>query len=914
MDELNQFIHSRKIAKGSDFTHLSMDNPKIAFYVQADENDEFIKLYQKVKMGTKSIVEFQNTNTMFRMDIDLKFINKTPNYNDEFITNLIDLIRTELVSFSSTLENVEIQILKRPKHYKRKEFDDYKKNGLHLLIPKLIESYDHLVKYVVNKLVNNLEIKKLLDDIMIVENSFTDVFDTSIYNTNGFMMLGSDKISNNKNCYKPYCKSSSFGNITKYDNNEIKKNYENLVQDFSIRCKHKTIDKILDEDGNAKYDALVQINREKEVEQLKQIRKQREKTRTYNQIVDIDEILELVYVLDNERAEHYDTWSEIGWILYNISEDLLYVFNAFSKLCGEKYDEDEVDKFWLNCKKGNYTIGSLYHFVRIDNLEQYNRIRAKYIKFNENQYPNWNDDDLAKYFSQCYQDKFIYQAKKIYQFNEVYWKIDTEDISILKFIPSVFHKKLQKLSIQLRKEEEDKITDDCEDRDEKLEKIDELFTLRKKNLLNLKTNKFIENLVKVIKRFIHDEDVEFNTMSNLFAFENKIWDLNENKFIEPNPNQYISLTSGYVYDGKDEDKEIIIGEIIDKIFTIDDVKQRALELYSTGLSGYRIAKILIQNGCGGNGKSLLNGMISTMLGNYSIGGNRSIIDINTKKGSGASQEVAELDNKRWITFQEPPENSSGKSGLDCAQLKAMTGGNTINARQIYQTKTDVHMTGTNVIECNVKPNLSDTGDSMGRRLEDIPYDSRFTTNKNEVDEENHIYYANTLYEQKNFQEELRIGVFHYFADIYYKLYCKTNSSQFDFTFSKVINNRNKEYLKENNFIYEWFDSLLSSSYECKSIWGSGMGHLERIEGIEKKNNSITFGEIYDEFKISNEYDNLEKKEKRELSKKKFLEKFIKIPIVQKDYQKDKKKKFGGILRGYKWIEKEYKEEIDEDDE
>ena len=115
MDKFNEFILCRKIAKGSDFTHTSIQNPPFAFYVQAEDNDEFIKLYSQVKFGQKCIVEFKGFNTMFRMDIDLKFDIKTNRYNDEFITNLIDLIRKELTTFSPTLENLEIEILRRPK-------------------------------------------------------------------------------------------------------------------------------------------------------------------------------------------------------------------------------------------------------------------------------------------------------------------------------------------------------------------------------------------------------------------------------------------------------------------------------------------------------------------------------------------------------------------------------------------------------------------------------------------------------------------------------------------------------------------------------------------------------------------------------------------------------------------------------
>ena len=104
------------------------------------------------------------------------------------------------------------------------------------------------------------------------------------------------------------------------------KEMKDLVKNFSIRCKDNTIDNILDEEGKTNYNELVKINNEKEIEEIEKIKEKKVNTKIYNKIVDIDEIIELVSCLNFDRANHYDTWSVIGWILFNIDENfILYI-------------------------------------------------------------------------------------------------------------------------------------------------------------------------------------------------------------------------------------------------------------------------------------------------------------------------------------------------------------------------------------------------------------------------------------------------------------------------------------------------------------------------------------------------------------------------------------------------------------
>lgn len=895
MEKFNEFMLQRKIAKGSDFTHLSMSNPKGAFHIQGGEQDEFYKLYSNVKQNSLSIVEMPRINTIFRFDIDLVFSNNYKSYDIEFVKSFVNIIRQTLINFSKSYENVKIFVLRRPKPYSNKSKTG-KKDGLHILIPEIVETQDILNIFICKNLVNNLEIKKLLENINMLENPI-NVFDSSIYNKNGFMMYGSDKEQNNKNAYHLYCQSNNFDNFST-DFSDM--NYKDRVKQLSIRNKFDTNFNInFDEEENIKMEKIKKEFQNNEREKLNNIRNKilDQKKKFSNNDINVEEVKDLLNCLDDKRSIEYDSWTKIGWTLYNINKDFLYLFDEFSKKYKD-YDESSVYKFWENCKESDLTIGTLYYYANIDNKEECDRIKKKYKKIIKKIFPNLNEDDLANHFVKQYNDKFVYNDEILYFFNGIYWKEDKECIQLFEMLCGIYYDTLLTFAYELRDEEIIKNPNDKET-------IDEFYTKRITFLLKLKKNSFLEALVKVIKRKFYNNEIKFNTYPNLFAFNNAIFDLNQNDFIQPDPNHYISKTTGYDYEERNEELENEFDEIIKKIFPIEDVRTRALELFSTGLSGYRICKIIVQNGFGGNGKSLLNSFLRLMLGSYSKQGHRSIIDINTKAQRGANQEIAELNEVRFVIFQEPIENNLGTSGLNCSNLKDIVGSNQVNARQLYKTKSDVNMYLTLVIECNDKPRLSDTGDSMERRLEDIPYVSKFTTKEKELDEKNNIYFANTELEQNYYQEKFKISVFHYFADIYYNLFVKSNySSQFVFTHSNIIEKRNKEYLKESNIVYEWYTSFTESTYTNK--------HGTLCCLVKTENEEVSYNQIYEQFTNSTQYDILEKQQKRQLSKARFLDKFLKLNEVRKIYKnRTPTKKYSGVLIGYQLQENQYDEDSDE---
>ena len=97
----------------------------------------------------------------------------------------------------------------------------------------------------------------------------------------------------------------------------------------------------------------------------------------------LDELEQYIYVLDKNRADNYEQWLEVGFCLYNINKDSLYVWKKFSKQ-SKKYNEKECDEKWKTFKtnKDGLKIGSLLYWLRQDNPDKFTLTRTSIVTQN----------------------------------------------------------------------------------------------------------------------------------------------------------------------------------------------------------------------------------------------------------------------------------------------------------------------------------------------------------------------------------------------------------------------------------------------------------------------------------------------------------------------------------------------------
>jgi len=271
-------------------------------------------------------------------------------------------------------------------------------------------------------------------------------------------------------------------------------------------------------------------------------------------------------------------------------------------------------------------------------------------------------------------------------------------------------------------------------------------------------------LVTLVLQRLENSTLKFNEKPNLFAFNNAIFDLQLNKFIEPKPEQYISETCGYNYEADPEldAKKIKLMEIFKTILPLEYDLKLFLKYCSTGLTGTLIEKICLAHGSGRNGKGLFQEFNKYALGNYFYALSPSSIQSKLKEGT--NQALANIEGKRLITTSEPDQGEL----INTSTLKSLTGCSVINARALYSKKTDTINCGTFILECNSKPKLDVVEQAITQRLFVIHFPIKFIEKEVYDGLEDKIGYGivNIKYKDFDFLKSNKIAYFHILADAY----------------------------------------------------------------------------------------------------------------------------------------------------
>jgi phage/plasmid-associated DNA primase len=242
-----------------------------------------------------------------------------------------------------------------------------------------------------------------------------------------------------------------------------------------------------------------------------------------------------------------------------------------------------------------------------------------------------------------------------------------------------------------------------------------------------------------------------------------------------------------------------------------------------GLFGKTLPYIHIFNGEGCNGKSVICDLMKNILGNnkfyVSMKGNNLCEDFEV---NGPSPHWANMDKKRFAAFQEPNENKE----LCVATLKYITENN-IEARHLFSNKTSVSVMAVYVLCCNVRPEVDGaSNNALERRIKDIEWPHQYCNTKQEFKQTAQIKYRsnkrvksikfkymgvkNTKFADLDWQDEAKYSLLKYllgFIKGFEKQYEKP-IYDIDWKYSKIVEERSKEYLGSGDRITEFLDTNL----------------------------------------------------------------------------------------------------------
>ena len=481
-----------------------------------------------------------------------------------------------------------------------------------------------------------------------------------------------------------------------------------------------------------------------------------------------------------------------------------------------------------------------------------NKIIIKKEKFNFDE--KISTKSIAQYFTYLYSDKFIFQDNIMYYYNGVYWKGENAKFILSTFnifLANDFYNKLVK---QFNNYRTNKL-DEAKVKDSDIFKIETKLIKLRKQLDDLVNSDRRIKYAKECLNYLTNIEVKFNRNQDLFAFNNKIFSLEQNKFIKPKFDQYISLTSNYDYEDPTSEDVEFIQNLIYSIFPDEELRTLYCIILASGLDGYNLEKLVCANGGGGNGKGLLNELAGCMFGNYYYVLPSNILTSAIKPG-GASTELALMSYKRFVVAREPDTNTSINAGI----VKEITGGSSLAARLIYSTDTDIHLHCTLILECNDKPKLSETNRSIQRRLVDVKFKQTFVTqpeydeatdglNEEEI-KELRLGILNNKFKEASFKSKYKCALF-YILTKYYAIH-KQNNRELILP-SEVISNSD-DYMKDSDVLLQWIND-----------------NYEQTDNIK---DNVKLKDVFNKFKNTEYFTDMKKVDKRVITYAYFQSKLV----------------------------------------
>ena len=239
-------------------------------------------------------------------------------------------------------------------------------------------------------------------------------------------------------------------------------------------------------------------------------------------------------------------------------------------------------------------------------------------------------------------------------------------------------------------------------------------------------------------------------------------------------------------------------------------------------------------------------MFKGVCGKYGYTLDNTVI-INKRKG-GADPNIANLHLKRFVIVRETPE---GKA-IEFSIVKEITGGDEINARALYSSRTETKLHITLILEVNKVPLLNCDGskDSDKERIYDVLFGSTFlapdSPEINGVDK----FARNVAFKEPGWRQQHKFALFE-IVKAHCVEYCK--SKNIDAFMPQSIKDRTAAYLGKCNVVKTWFTD-----------------NYERCE-----NSYVKLNDVHSEFKESDLYMNMDKKERRQYGKTNFKDKMMK---------------------------------------
>lgn len=824
---LDSFLKQYKLPKESNqiYTHTKLSGGKYA--IPDVKMDEFFEIYHREIFENdkeSTLTEANSKITQLKIDLDFKYTTEDNVarriYSQETIDQVIKLYIKYIHEFVHVAKsNMLVFVMEKTgASYDPKNKVDITsglkiiRDGIHIMFPG-ITTHSKIAFKIRDGVLS--EIDKILCKYNFC-NSIKEIVDESVIERNNWFLYGSTK---------PNQSAYLVSRAIRYDINEegdINLNEFNIgtystfdyVRMFSILNRDKLPWKIA---IKAQYLSILEaegVIGKNEYEKHKDESRKRGKRVKKRSVEDIDLIKKLVNLLSETRSVEYKPWIELGWCLHNLhnaDDTLLELWIEFSKKAPQYADEadEKCRELWENMRDEGMGIGSLIHWVKIDNFDGFKQLESEDMNRQVRLYITKNKlehNDIGKLYHKKNKHHYIAVCKNKnkyawYQFEDHKWnelgshsklrKDLSDDISL------VFNRQAEYFtSMASNMGGDDPNFNSYQEFAQRALKISQ--KLRQTAFKNSVITECQDEFVDEAKNFIDkmDENVY------LIGCNNGVYDLQRMEFRDGRPDDLITLSTKIDYDPDitwNDERVIDIMEFISKVLPNKNVREYVLQIFASCLDGStKREKLYVFSGSGGNGKSKLIELLDKSLGDYSKGISIALLTKKRADSNAAQPELAQTKGRRVIKFQEAEEGSKINTGL----MKELTGGDKITCRGLFQDPIEFKPQFTPFLICNDKPELPPHDDGTWRRVRLIEFISRFVPEESDVDPSRNIFQIDyDLSEKINNWGQ----AFLWILTEYYKKYRAAGSEIRDPT--EVMEYTNN-YRKQNDIFNQFFNDCI----------------------------------------------------------------------------------------------------------
>jgi P4 family phage/plasmid primase-like protien len=726
-----------------------MIKPMGKFQFNRQDIETFWDLYlEKIENDPNSVVgiaEKPQAFTPVLVDVDIK-INYDDNtmyldgqhlYTEEQVLTVIKTYQQVLREIVDDLtdEDMNCVLLEKDIYHIEKGGKKYTKNGFHLHFPSIFLSKEdqeqHLtprVKHIIKEL--NLFINLGFDDSSKMIDSGGS--------TNYWLLYGSRKHEDmnpylltkvlDKDCQEIDLEKA-FKHYKIYDNNEMRIHVRGNVNYFLPRIL--SINPYCRDNMSLKSNLILPSADSKPKAKV-EVRRSEGKQYEKNYDKDMELASKLIPLLALYRSIDREPWRNVGFALHHISEgsdDGMELFLNFSEKDETSFDEAGCISFWKSqtYREDGFNLGSLRNWSKADNPEKYKElidgINSTKIEHLLIEILYGSHSNVADFFKYVYGDNNIRvlnqdtSRMKFAHWNEAkkLWTIE-KSVVLPRLLSTVVKPYVDEYSKKIQNQIATADEADQESFKARLKAI-------KKLSGNLCSMPFLKNVIIYYCSFDIDETFEgrLNSIPNELPCRNgKIIDLKTKQVRERTRDDIFSfeLEVDYIQNCNYENVIRFFSAISKNDDDLVDYHKRLWGYSMTGEISDRSFHMLW--GDGRNGKSTLMNIINKILGNkYFVACSDKVV-MSKDNQSATSPEMIRLMGSRLAVLSETKKGDE----LNEVRIKALTGGDPIVARGLYQEEIQFKVQCTLVMLTNNKP-IFDTQKANTDRIKLLPFLAEF---------------------------------------------------------------------------------------------------------------------------------------------------------------------------------------------